>query len=197
MNILLLTSPSRPHTSPLCDFLAVQGSLKIETRKPRLWAPEAPQWDLIVSDGYKWIIPPDMLRAARRPPVNIHLGNPQNRGVYPNFFCWLEDRAPGFMVHEMTNTIDSGRLYVAGWVKWDPDFLKDATLRTTWTRLYRYALKCFCREWDHIERQVPLSNRILPVYEKPHTVKEFKRWFPRCSKGWNTPVEEVRCLKIT
>lgn len=196
MNILLLTSPSRPRTSPLCDFLAVQGSLKVETRKPRLWAPEAPQWDLIISDGYRWIIPPDMLGAVRRPPINIHLGNPQNRGVFPNFFCWLEDRAPGFMIHEMTNTIDNGRLYAAGWHQYKPKVLEDETLRTTWKDLWEYAFMRFRKSWVHIERGVPLSNRILAVHDKPHTMKEFRRWFSQCSKGWDTPVEEVRCLKI-
>lgn len=196
MRILVLESYRRKGGSPLRNILGKMGHKTHPwTLKPEKLRGRAEMFDLAVSDGYCYKIPPDILKLFKRPPVNVHLGVlPLNRGVLPNLFAWYEDLPHGWTIHEMTDRVDSGPAIAWGLVEWLDT--SDLTLRQTWERLHHRAMEGFKRHWLQIRYRATVCGRATmdPAPGRLHTGKEADALLARLPKGWDTPVEEVRCL---
>ena len=68
----------------------------------------ASEFDLIISFGYKYIIPNEII-VASCPIVNLHISYlPFNRGSHPNFWSHFDDTPSGVTIHLIDEGIDTG-----------------------------------------------------------------------------------------
>jgi methionyl-tRNA formyltransferase len=92
------------------------------------------RFDLTICFGYRFILRPQALTRAVRPPINLHISYlPFNRGADPNYWSFHDGTPKGVTIHEIDESIDSGpiifRQRVAGFYACD-------TLKSTYSRLY-------------------------------------------------------------
>jgi methionyl-tRNA formyltransferase len=67
------------------------------------------EYDVVVSFGYRHIIPERVIRTAKRPIVNLHISYlPYNRGSHPNFWSFVDRTPSGVSIHEIDSGIDTG-----------------------------------------------------------------------------------------
>jgi methionyl-tRNA formyltransferase len=67
------------------------------------------QPDLLVSAGFRAIVPADVLAVPDRGAVNLHKSYlPYNRGANPNVWSIVEDNPAGVSIHYMTADVDAG-----------------------------------------------------------------------------------------
>lgn len=78
------------------------------------------KYDLIITYGYKKIIPNKFILAAKRPIINLHIGYlPYNRGAHPNFWAFAENTPSGVTIHEVDSGIDTGKIIFQKQVNFD------------------------------------------------------------------------------
>lgn len=69
--------------------------------------------DLVVSFGYRHILPASVLATAGRPALNLHIGFlPWNRGAHPVYWALTEGTPLGVTIHEMDAGVDTGPIVV-------------------------------------------------------------------------------------
>jgi methionyl-tRNA formyltransferase len=68
-----------------------------------------PNWDLVVSFGYRHIIKQAILTTISCPIINLHISFlPWNRGAHPVFWAIREETPLGVSIHEIDSGIDTG-----------------------------------------------------------------------------------------
>jgi methionyl-tRNA formyltransferase len=150
----------------------------------------APDVDLVLSHRYKHIVPAHTLSESRARWVNVHGGlTYHHRGVYPNFFSWLHGFTSGVTLHLMDEGIDTGPILNYLFADFpDKDIL---TLRNTWEMLDLDAASMVKREWKMIIGENPPAGWLKPTYGDLYTRADFRKYWPRATKGWDTPVKEI------
>lgn len=79
------------------------------THKDQLNLVEDVEPDLLISAGFRHIIPESILDIPRLGAVNVHKSYlPYNRGANPNVWSIVEDNPAGVSVHYMTAAVDAG-----------------------------------------------------------------------------------------
>lgn len=97
---------------------------------------KGPQADVIVSFGYRHVIPSPVLSACICPLVNVHISLlPWNRGADPNFWSWVENTPKGVSVHRIIEGLDKGEIFAQESL----DISKVHTLRSSYDLLIRTA----------------------------------------------------------
>lgn len=92
------------------------------TEKEQLSTVEQLQPDLIVSAGYRHIVPERILDIPELGAVNIHKSFlPYNRGMNPNVWSILNDDPAGVSIHYMTPDVDEGPIIDRRQVEVHPD----------------------------------------------------------------------------
>lgn len=103
----------------LIEFLQSEGCTVTHRADP-ITPDDAATPDLIVSFGYRHILKPDVLAAARRPILNLHIAYlPYNRGAHPNFWAFLDGTPHGVTIHHVNAGIDTGNIVAQREVKFD------------------------------------------------------------------------------
>ena len=96
--------------------------------------------EFMISNGYAPIIKPSITTEFKNKIVNIHPAYlPQGRGIYPNFWSFLEGFPKGATVHYIDDGIDTGAILF----REEVSFKKTDTLRTTLEILMKLAEKLF------------------------------------------------------
>jgi methionyl-tRNA formyltransferase len=92
----------------LIDSLESMNFRVYHSEKP-LEVPIEPNWDLVVSFGYRHILKRAILETIRCPIINLHISYlPWNRGAHPVFWA-IHDKTPlGVSIHEIDAGIDTG-----------------------------------------------------------------------------------------
>jgi methionyl-tRNA formyltransferase len=68
-----------------------------------------PNWDLVVSFGYRHILKKPILETINRPIINLHISYlPWNRGAHPVFWAIHDNTPLGVSIHEIDAGIDTG-----------------------------------------------------------------------------------------
>ena len=69
----------------------------------------SPNFDLIISFGYKFLIKKYFLEKSKCPIINIHISYlPYNKGYHPNFWAFFENTPSGVTIHLVDEGIDTG-----------------------------------------------------------------------------------------
>jgi len=78
--------------------------------------------DLLLSAGFRSIVPAAILDVPDRGAVNVHKSYlPYNRGANPNVWSIVEDNPAGVSIHYMTPDVDAGPIIDRREVRVDPD----------------------------------------------------------------------------
>jgi methionyl-tRNA formyltransferase len=66
-------------------------------------------FDLVVSYGYRHILPEIIIQSSSAPIINLHASYlPWNRGAYPNFWAHYDQTPSGVSIHLIDEGIDTG-----------------------------------------------------------------------------------------
>jgi methionyl-tRNA formyltransferase len=78
--------------------------------------------DLLLSLGFRHIVPESVLSVPDRGAVNVHKSYlPYNRGANPNVWSIVEDNPAGVSIHYMTSEVDAGPIIDRRHVPVEPD----------------------------------------------------------------------------
>ncbi|ELZ47191.1 formyl transferase domain-containing protein [Halorubrum coriense DSM 10284] len=103
--------------------------------------------DLILSVGYRHIVPEEILEVPEYGAINLHKSYlPYNRGANPNVWSIIENNPAGTSIHYMTSDVDQGPIIDRQKVHIDP---KDDA-RDLYERLEDTQVEQFKRMWDQI-----------------------------------------------
>lgn len=103
--------------------------------------------DLIVSAGFRHIVPEKFLNIPSFGAVNIHKSYlPYNRGANPNVWSIIEDNPAGVSIHYMTASVDAGAIIDRRKVSIEPD----DNARDLYERLEEAQTQQFKEMWPEI-----------------------------------------------
>lgn len=103
--------------------------------------------DLLLSAGFRHIVPEDVLSVPSRGAVNLHKSYlPYNRGANPNVWTIVDDTPAGVSIHYMTSDIDAGPIIDRREVSRYPD----DNARDLYERLERAQFDQFVDVWPEI-----------------------------------------------
>jgi len=138
-------------TSNIEDYLHYYG--KVDSTQEKITATDIKKYDWVVSYGYRHIIKPDVIQAAKNPIINLHISYlPWNRGGAPNYFSWKYDTPKGVTIHQINEGLDTGDIYVQKEVQ----FTGEETLATSYDKLKIEIESLFITHFDSI-----INYRIL------------------------------------
>jgi len=103
--------------------------------------------DLVVSSGFKHIIPKELINIPEKGIVNLHPSYlPYNRGAHPYIWPLINDTPAGVSIHFMTESLDQGPIIARKKVDKKP-IDNSKTLRD---RLMREQAELFKQSWEKI-----------------------------------------------
>lgn len=142
------------------------------TEKEELKLIEQVKPDIIISCGFRYIVPADIRRIPPKGCVNIHSSYlPYNRGAHPNVWSIIENTPAGVSIHFMDDGIDTGPIIARR--KIDVSFSDNA--RDLYKKLEDAQFELFGETWDQIKQ----GSINLIKQEKGegtfHTVKDFEK----------------------
>lgn len=83
---------------------------------------DLPNYDVVVSFGYRHILRKAQLETLKRPVLNLHIAYlPFNRGAHPNFWSFIESTPAGVTIHEIDEGIDTGPICFQKYVTFPVD----------------------------------------------------------------------------
>tara|TARA_B100001287_G_C22655258_1_gene517338 strand:- start:397 stop:978 length:582 start_codon:yes stop_codon:yes gene_type:complete len=89
----------------LMEFLTERGHEVLHSKKK---INSIENFDLVVSYGYRYIIPKKVLSSST-PIINLHMSFlPFNRGAHPNFWSHFDNTPSGVTIHLIDEGIDTG-----------------------------------------------------------------------------------------
>lgn len=105
--VLLLGYP--PDNSNVADVMTDLGFSINHTQEP---VKDLSSYAVIVSFGYRYLIPPQVLKTAGGLTLNLHISLlPHNRGAHPLFWACMENSPTGVSIHHLDKGIDTGDIY--------------------------------------------------------------------------------------
>lgn len=105
--------------------------------------------ELLISSGFRDILPPEILETPSRGCINLHPGYlPTARGMNPNVWSIVEGIPAGATLHYMDQGIDTGDIIARRRV--NQSF--EDTGRDLYERIERAAFELFVKTWSTIER---------------------------------------------
>lgn len=200
MKVLILS----PHAEMLAQAVASTGDEPLFTHKvakeginypndilrPQEW----PEADYVISFGYKYIIPVEIINKYKNKIINIHIGMlPYNRGASPNFWSWFDNTPKGVSIHIVDEGVDTGP-YLCGLELMHFRYTK--TLKTTYDDLIITAAGLFNREWKDRIRTLQ-QGRLSPYCRRAgsyHRAGEEKPFVDKLLHGIHSQVSEVEML---
>jgi len=130
--------------------------------------------DYIVSYLSRWVVPDDLLRAARKAAINFHPAPPEYPGIGCNNFALYENaKEYGVTCHHMAPKVDTGRIIaVRRFPIYDNDDVEALLKRT-----YEYQLSLFFEMAKLMTegKELPFSQEIWT--RPPFTRKQFNELF--------------------
>lgn len=185
MRILLL-SPERPS---LVAFLETFGD-EVNRTEERLASltESGPDYDFIVSYGYRYLIRPDWLAAFPQKVVNLHISYlPWNRGSDPNLWSFLDETPKGVSLHFVDQGLDTGPLIAQREVA-----MHEAreTLASSYARLNEAMDALFREHWPSIRAGEAVPFKQIGAGSS-HRLKDRETVAHLLTQGWETPVSQL------
>ncbi|CAB1057787.1 hypothetical protein D1BOALGB6SA_2542 [Olavius sp. associated proteobacterium Delta 1] len=148
-----------------------QDELYLFTQKNEIDSIHGIDPDIILSVGFRYIIPPEILALPPLGAINFHKSLlPLNRGANPVFWTILEGTKAGASIHYMDQGIDTGRIIAQREI--ETDLSDDA--KTLYSKLDILQLELFKEVWPQIRKGAikPVEQGGAPSY---HVIKDFKK----------------------
>ena len=185
MRVLFLGPP----TSPVLAFLRTSGDEVVATEKPLGVAHlEELKPDLIVSHGYRHVLPADVVELVRDRAVNLHISLlPWNRGADPNVWSWLDSTPKGVTIHFIDEGVDTGDVIAQREVAMSAD----ETLASSYAILQDAIVELFRETWPDI-RAGRAEGRPQEGSGSTHRLRDRDEWSRLLTGGWDTPVSALR-----
>jgi methionyl-tRNA formyltransferase len=195
----LVANPAKPKFNVL--FL---GYDKTKTRlidalsanKCKIWHTEDrmqcfDSFDLVVSFGYRHIIPEELIKNTKAPIVNLHIGYlPWNRGAHPNFWAFYDGTPSGVSIHLIDKGIDTGPVLYQRRVQFTKD---ETTFKATYNRLISEVEDLFLENIIEF-----IEQRFTATPQRGSGSFKRLRDLPVDFSGWNAEIEgEIRRLRST
>jgi methionyl-tRNA formyltransferase len=181
MNVLFLGNVD----NPVAKWLHEKGNHVVSTERPiTIDMITFLKPDIIVSYGYRHIIPLDIVEARPHGIVNLHISFlPYNRGADPNFWSWVENTPKGATIHYIDEGVDTGDIIVQKRLFFYPE---KETLRSSYHKLHDAMVHLFIANWKYIEDG---SCGYAPQQKEGtfHLKKDMEAYKPYLSDGWDTP----------
>ena len=100
--------------------------------------------DIIISFGYKKLLKTKVIKAVRRPIINLHMSYlPYNRGAHPNYWSFIDNTPRGVTIHEIDTGIDTGNIIIQKKIKLNIISRKLCTFKKTYNYLLKSLEKLF------------------------------------------------------
>lgn len=137
---------------------------------------------LIISFGYRNIIPKKILKEITRPPINLHISYlPFNKGSHPNFWSFVDKTPKGVSIHEIDKGIDTGKIIFQKKIYFK-DF-QNLTFKKTYSKLINEIEKFFIKN----HKKLINNNYKIRSTRKKGTYHN-KSDLPKNLKSWNIKI---------
>ena len=146
-------------------------------------------FDYVVSFGYRYILPKEVLSRVRNEIINMHISYlPYNRGADPNFWSFYDDTPKGVSIHFVDDGIDTGDILFQKEIIFNED---EDDLEKTYNTLKTEIQNLFIEKWDSI-LEGDFTRLKQTGIGSMHTVEEFIFDLPH---KWKTKTQEIERLK--
>jgi len=145
--------------------------IRLITRKEELDTIEQAKPDMLISCGFRFKVPSDLLQLPPKGCINIHSSYlPFNRGANPNVWSIVEGSPAGVTIHLMDDNYDTGAIIARQKIKIDySDNAKDV-----YERLEDAQYDLFIKMWGKIKAG---SYSVIEQEKEEgtlHTIQDFK-----------------------
>ncbi len=146
-------------------------------------------FDLIITFGYRHIIPLSVLKGTKSPIINLHIGYlPFNRGAHPNFWSFFDGTPSGVTIHQVDEGIDTGDIIFQKYVNFDRG---EQTFKDTYTRLVEEVEQMFEDGLDTI-----LNGRFVPIVQRGDGTFHSSGELPSEFSNWDVNIyDEIKRLE--
>ena len=152
----------------LCERESVN-VMALLTTKEQLNRVEELEPDVVVSVGYRHIVPEKILNIPERGCINLHPAYlPYNRGANPNVWSIIEETPAGVTLHYMDENIDTGDIIDRKRV--EKHFCD--TGKSLYERLEQAQFDLFTENWTDIESE-DVEKTTQDGHGTYHEVREF------------------------
>ena len=111
MKKILFVVNSNKQTSLVSKIQSHKKNWNVEQTSKQIDLETAKKFDSIISFGYKYIIPKEIINNLNYPIINLHISFlPFNKGAHPNFWSFAENTPSGISIHEIDHGIDTGKI---------------------------------------------------------------------------------------
>lgn len=143
--------------------------------------------DFIISFGYRYIIPSEVVNKFKNKAINLHISYlPWNKGADPNLWSFLEDTPKGVSIHYIDEKLDTGDILAQKTIQYS----KTDTLKSTYNKLISTIEKLFVDVWESI-----IKKTIIPVKQEKkgsyHYLKNKEPYLYLLTNAWDTEVEKI------
>ena len=180
-----------PAHENLFKHIKVSTDLVSQEEKIEIQKVEEIMPDLIISYGYRHIIPKEVFEKYRT--INMHISYlPYNRGADPNFWSFKDKTPKGVSIHEVVSKLDAGDIIYQKQVNFPPEC---DTLFLTYEFLKKEIEALLVSNWPDIiagNYETKEQDHSKSTY---HRRAELSSYWKQLSLGWNTNIEEISCLK--
>lgn len=144
--------------------------------------------DILISYGYRYILPPEVLAPFPGRAFNLHISYlPWNRGADPNLWSFVDDTPKGVTIHHLDAGVDTGDIVDQRLV----DFGPDETLRSSYDLLQEAILRLFRELWP-VLRTGHAPRRPQSGPGSTHRSRDKEAILSLLDAGWDTPVADLR-----
>lgn len=141
------------------------------------------QYDVMVSFGYRHVLPREFIASFRKDIINLHVSLlPFNRGAHPNFWAFFENTPHGVTIHLVDEGIDTGPILYQQSVTFDDE----KTFSATHSRLLREVESLFVSKLDQI-----LSGSYAARPQRGKGTYHAASDLPAIPGGWGADVQEA------
>ena len=144
------------------------------------------QFILIISFGYKKIIPDSIISKLDQPIINLHMSYlPYNKGAHPNFWSFMENTPKGVSIHEVNKNLDGGPIILRKKIIFKN--LKKHTLKSTYNLLFREIENLFIKNFSKI-----LNKKYKKIFYRSKGTIHLRRDLPKKIKSWNIKITDLK-----
>lgn len=165
----------------LIKFLKDKNFLVFQVKQKSITTISPKPDDLIISFGYRKIIPKKNLSKFKNPIINLHLSYlPYNRGAHPIYWSIIEKTPLGITIHEIDAGIDSGRIIFQKKIKLKIN--KNTNFKDIYNFMFYELENLFIKNFDKIIHQkykTKYNNINKGTFHKSNQLKKIK---------WETPI---------